>query len=511
MENKNSRTANSLRNTVFGMISQVLIVLLNFGVRTVFIHYLSIEYLGVNGLFTNILTLLSLAELGFGSAMIYSMYKPVAEENKRKIAALMNLYKKVYIFIGLTVAGLGLLLVPFLDNMIKETPNVDKLTFIYLLFLLNTVVSYFFAYSRSIITAHQKEYIVSKVKLYTNIFRAVLQIVILVLTQDFILYLGIQIVSTLLENIVISIKAKHLYPYLKKYKKERLDASDKKNIWTNVKALVIYKLGSTVMDGMDNIIIAAYIGVAAVGKLSNYTLILGSVAMVVLQFTNAITASVGNFIVKENGERQEFLLKTITFANFIIYGFSFICLVSLLNPFIELWIGKEYILGMDIVFIVSLNWYIFGMMNSIWTFRSTMGLFVHGKYRPAVSAVINLILSIYLVRFWGLFGVLVATSITRIITNVWFDPLIVYKHGLKKGVISYYFLWVKYLLVAMLNIVLIQYLFSFIHEVTILSFLFMILICISVISVIFIAVFIKTVEYIYLATSIKNLILQKFN
>lgn len=509
MKNPNSRTANSLKNTIFGVTSQVLIVLLNFGVRTVFIHYLSIEYLGVNGLFTNILTLLSLAELGFGSAMIYSMYKPVANDDQRKIAALMNLYKKVYIFIGLAVAILGLMLLPFLDNIIKEPPDVEHLTFIYLLFLLNTVVSYFFAYNRSIITAHQKEFIISKFKLYINILRAILQILILVITQDFIYYLYVQILCTLIENVLITLKAKRLYPYLKKYKKERLETSEKQTIWNNVKALVIYKLGSTVMDGMDNIIIAAYIGVAAVGKLSNYTLIMGSLAMVVVQFTNAITASVGNFIAKESGERQEFLLKVITFANFIIYGFSFISLVSLLNPFIELWIGKEYLLDMDIVFISALNWYIFGMMNSIWTFRSTMGLFVYGKYRPLVSAVINLFLSIYLVNYLGLFGILVATTITRLITNVWFDPFIVYKHGLRKSVFTYYFIWLKYLSIVIASIAIIQYIFSFINDVTICSFILKILICIIIITIIFISLLFRTEEFKYLKELLKRIYISK--
>jgi len=511
MKNSNSRTANSLKNTIFGISSQVLIVLMNFVVRTVFIHYLSIEYLGVNGLFTNILTLLSLAELGFGSAMIYSMYKPVANDDHRKIAALMNLYKKVYISMGFAIAGMGLILLPFLDNIIKKSPNVEHLTFIYLLFLLNTVVSYFFAYNRSIITAHQKEFILSNFKLYINILRAVLQILILVITQDFIFYLCVQILCTLLENVLITIKANRLYPYLNKFKNERLESSEKKTIWINVKALVIYKLGSTVMDGMDNIIIAAYIGFATVGMLSNYTLILGSLAIVISQFTNAITASVGNFVAKESGERQEFLLKVITFANFIIYGFSFICLVSLLNPFIDLWIGNEYNLDMKIVFIIALNWYILGMMNSIWTFRSTMGLFIHGRYRPAVSAVINLCLSLYLVNYLGLLGVLVATTITRVITNVWFDPLIVYKHGLNKSVFSYYIIWVKYLIIAVLSIFMIQYIFIFIPEINLISFLLKILICFVVIGCTFISLFFKTVEFGYLVTSVKSIIKKKYN
>jgi O-antigen/teichoic acid export membrane protein len=496
--NTSSRTINSFRNTLIGITAQIINIILSFITRTVFIKYLSIEYLGVNGLFTNILTVLSLAELGFGTAMIYSLYKPLAQNDYKSITALMNFYSKVYKIIGFAIGILGLALIPALDIIIKDQLNIEHLSLIYVLFLANSITSYFFAYKRSIIITDQRDYILSQYKLYFSIIKALLQILVIVLTKSFIIYLLVQIFSVFAENFFVSLKADKLYPYLKTNKQVKLEKTEKKSIWNNVKALMIYKLGSTVLDGTDNIIISAFLGVIWVGKLSNYTLIVGSLSMIVLQFTNAIAASVGNFIVKESEERQESLLKTITFANFIICGFSFVCLYILINPFIYLWIGSDYLLSQETVFIISFNWYIFGMMNSIWTFRATMGLFVYGKYRPAISAIINVIVSILLAKPMGLFGVLLGTTITRFTTNVWYDPLVVYKYGLQKSVKSYYYIWLKYLAVVLVDIALISYISGYLPVSTITTFVIQMIICVVFTPITFLMIFGRTEEFKYL-------------
>lgn len=502
-----NRTINTFRNTLMGITAQTINIVLSFITRTVFIKYLSIEYLGVNGLFSNILTMLSLVELGFGSAVVYSMYKPLALNNHKRVAGLMNFYASVYSVIGCTIGVLGLLLVPFLGFLLKDQPKINHLTLIYILFLSNSVISYFFAHKRSIISADQRDYILSRYRLYFSILRTLVQIVVLILVNNFITYLLVQIASTFIENLFVSIKVDKLYPYLSENKLERLEIIEKKSIWNNVNALMIYKLGSTILDGTDNIIIAALVGVVWVGKLSNYTLIVGSASMIVSQFTNAITASVGNFIVRESKERQEFLLKTITFANFIIYGSSSICLYILINSFIKLWIGADYVLSGQITFVITLNWYISGMMNSVWTFRSTMGLFVHGRYRPAISAVINVVVSILLAKRMGLFGVLLGTMITRFATNVWYDPLVVYRYGLQKSVKSYYRVWLKYLLTVLFNILFLTYLSSFLLEfTTVAAFIIHALLCVVIIPLSFWLVFGNTKEFQYLYIIVKRLI-----
>jgi len=502
--NINSRTINTFRNTLMGISVQCINIILSFVTRTVFINFLNVEYLGVNGLFTNILTILSLAELGFGSAIVYNMYTPIAQNDHRKITALMNFYGTIYIKIGCVIGILGLSLIPFLGHIIKDQPNVDHLTFIYLLFLANSATSYFFAYKRTIISADQRDYILAQYKLYFSIIKALLQISVLVTTKSFIAYLLIHILCTFTENYFVSLEVDKLYPYIKENKEEKLEKTEIETIWKNVKALLIYKLGSTVLDGTDSIIISAFVGVVWVGKLSNYILITAALSMVVLQFTNAITASVGNFIAKENKERQEFLLETITFVNFLIYGFSFVCLSVLINPFIQLWIGIDYVFNMQTAFVISLNWYIYGMMNAIWTFRSTMGLFVYGKYRPAISAIIHVVVSILLAKQMGLLGVLLGTTITRFITNVWYDPLIVYKYGLQKSVKNYYSKWIKYLIIVLVDIAVVSYIFSFLPQTTILIFLLQMLICTAVTAVTFFMCFRRTKEMHYLVEMVKK-------
>ena len=442
--NHKSRIENSIRNSFLGITVQVTNVLLGFIVRSVFIRCLNAEYLGVNGLFSNILTMLSLAEMGVGSAIIYNMYKPIADDDEIQIAKLMNFYRQAYICIGCVVAAIGLCITPFLKILINNQSNISNLTIIYLLYLSNTVFSYFFAYKRSIFSADQRESVLHIFRLIFYVIRSVLQIACLLLLHNFIIYLIIQIACTFFENIFVSLYADKEYPFFNKCKRVRLTKQEKKPIIENVKALFIYKIGSTALDGTDNIIITAFDGIINVGIYSNYTLITNSVQLLLSQVSNSLSGSVGNFVAKEKESRFEKLLKRITFLNFVIYGGAFVVLIACLSPFIELWAGKTYMLSFEVVFVHCLNLYIYGMMNSIWTFRSAMGLFVYGKWRPLVSAVINIITSIWWGNYWGILGVLLGTTFARIITNVWFDPYIVYKHGLKKSPRNYYKQWLGY-------------------------------------------------------------------
>lgn len=443
--NKRGRIENSIRNSIFGVVVQGANVLLGLLVRTFFIHCLSQEYLGVNGLFTNILTMLSLAEMGIGSAIIYNMYKPIAEGDEIQIAQLMNFYRRAYFVIGSVVAISGVLLTPFLGYIIKGQPDIPNITAIYLLFLSNTVFSYFFAYKKSIFSADQRERVLHVFRLIFYMLRSALQIVILIVTQNFIAYLVAQIVCTVLENVAVSIYADREYPFLKKYKNSKLNKIQTKNIVENVKALFIYKVGSIALDGTDNIIISAFDGLISVGLLSNYSLVTGSAQLLLSQVTASLTGSVGNYVAQESEGRYEELLNRLTFLNFVIYGGVFVVLCSCLTTFVEIWAGPKYTLGFSVVFIHCLNIYIYGMMNSIWTFRSTMGLFVHGKWRPLISALVNIVVSVILAQKVGLLGVLLGTTITRVATNVWYDPYIVYKYGLNKSVARYYIQWSIYL------------------------------------------------------------------
>ena len=482
-------------------------ILLNFINRTVFIKCLSAEYLGVNGLFTNIITILSLAELGFGEAIVYSMYKPLAGHDDYKLKSLMDLYASIYKIIGCVVGVLGILVIPFLDVLIKDKPNIPNITIIYLLFLLNSVSSYFFTYKRSIIIADQRRYIYSKYQLVFALIKVAAQIIILYLTRNFIIYLLIQILCTLAENISISLCANKLYPFLKSKEKLKLAVEEKNTIFTNVKALIIYKIGSVALDGTGNLIISAFVGVISVGKLSNYTLIIGSVAMLLTQIVSSITASVGNFIAKEGEDRQIYLFNVVNFTHFILYSICSVCLLFLLTPFVSLWVGNAYVLDNTTTIIIVLNFYINGMMNPVWTFRGTMGLFVYGRYRPLISALINLVVSIFLAKLMGLPGVLLGTTITRLATNVWFDPLIIYKYGFKKSVFKYYIKYIAYFAILLFCTMLVYLATMSFSSNTWISLLGLLAICLIITTAILYAIFHKTEEYKYLYNNtIKSLL-----
>ena len=455
--NKKSRLENSLRNTAVGVASQILNMIFGLAVRTVFIRCLSAEYLGVNGLFSNILTMLSLAEMGIGTAIVFNMYKPLVEGDELHIAKLMNLYRNAYIIIGIVIAVIGSCLTPFLGSIIRNQPDIPHLRLIYLLYLINTVSSYFFAYRRSIFTADQRERVIKECNMITVMIRSFLQIAILIIWKNFIAYLLVQIVCTFCENVLISLYADFCYPFLKKYRYEQLDKVEKHSIFENIKATFVYKFGSVVLNGTDNIIISAVNGVTSVGLLSNYTLLTGSVEAFLNVVNHSITGSVGNYIVKENSDSHERLLINTSFINFLLYGMVFVGSIAVLNPFVEWWAGKNYLLSTAIIIVHCFNIYISGTISSVWTFRSTMGLFKYGKWRPLFSAIINVVVSIWWGNKIGLIGVLIGTTFTRVVTNLWYDPWIVYKYGLNKSPKGYYLRWIIYFLVICLNTIGILY------------------------------------------------------
>lgn len=472
-----------------------------FVVRTVFIRCLSEDYLGVNGLYSSILSMLSLVELGFGTAMVYSMYRPLAEKNYEKLKQLMNLYRRVYFIVGTVILAIGLCLVPFLDKLIKNQPDIKGLTFYYILFLINTVVSYwFFAYRCSILQADQKAYIVSNYNSIFNIVKSVLQIVVLVCFHNYTIYLLVQIVCTVGQNIVQAIRIKKEYPLVfEKTNSEKLPVQETKKIFCDVKALMLSRVSHVVLNSTDNIIISAIVGIRWVGLLSNFNMITEAVTGILTQITGAIQASLGNFFAKEEREAGYRLFCRVDFLNYWLYGFSTIALAVLLNPFITLWIGERFALSSEIVVALSINFFVAGFMNTLWTFRSTLGLFAQGQYRPLIVAALNIILSIALGYKFGLAGVLAATSLSRACVNLWYDPWLLHRDGFGKSVKPFY---CKYMfrLLLLLGIGLGMHLLSnviFFGGITYVTFIIMMILVVIIPNSIMLVIFSRTDELKY--------------
>ena len=500
-----SRTTNTIKNVKTGLIVQLVNKVMAFIVRTIFIHYLNTEYLGVNGLFTNILTILSFAELGIGTAIIYNMYKPVSENDKEKIKSLMSLYKKSYTIIGIIIFIIGLCLIPFLGILIKETPNIkENIVLIYVLFLTNTSSSYFFAYKKSIIFAHQKQSIINTMDSIFYLLKSIVEIVILVLTKNYILFLIIQIASTFIENVMISKKANKMYPYLKEKNIKSLEKKEISKLFKNVKSLFIYQIGGIIMTGTDNILISALVNVATVGLCSNYVLIISSVKSVITSALGGVTASIGNLNASASKEKKEEIFYIMTFINYMVYSFAAIAFIVLLNPFIELWLGRKYILNITFSFALAISFFIDGLRSPGFTYRTTLGLFEKGKMTPYIGAISNIVFSVLLCKIFGAVGIFIATSISTLLSYSWIDPYLIHKYEFKTSVSKYFKKYLLYSLTFIINLLITINLANLINANLIMNFIIKIIVVSILPNIINILVLFRTKEFKQLITRIKN-------
>lgn len=442
-----SRTQNAILNMLSGSTMQIINVILGFIGRTIFIKLLNTDYLGINSLYSNILTVLSFAELGIGNAIIFSLYKPIADKDKNKIQALMKFYQMAYSFIGIVIFIIGLALIPFMNIIVRDTPDIkENLILIYILFLVNTSVSYFFSYKKTLIIANQKVYIVNLYNRLFQIIQVVLQSIFLLLTHEYIVYLIIYLISTISLNICLAAKADKMYPLLKEKNVNKLSKEEKKPIFENVKALFVYKFGSVILDGTDSIIISSLINVTTVGLASNYTMLINNAANIIGQGFNSLTASVGNLSAKGNKEQIRNVIHELLLACVWLYGIVVVGFVTLSNDFIELWIGKEYMLSSVVVYAIVFSIYINGVQYAAYIFRTTQGLFVQSKWVPLIAAMLNLILSVWWGKSIGLAGIFVATGVSRFLTTTIVDPWLVYKNNFSEKPYEYY---TRYLLETM--------------------------------------------------------------
>lgn len=447
METGSSRKKNVVRNMFVGTSFQIISLILGFVNRTFFIRILGAEYLGVNSLFTNILTILSFAELGIGNAIVYNLYKPIAEGNEKRINVLLKFYRNTYSAIGIVMLVAGFVLIPFIPSLISETPNItENIYIIYVLFLLDTVVSYFFTYRTAIITADQKNYIVVRTVQIFKIVQIFVQIGLLYLTHNYYLYIVLQLLTTIITFSYLYFKSVKMYPFTRKMPNENLPKKEIKSIFDNVKALFVYKFGSVVLNGTDSIIISKYVGLVALGLYSNYYLIISALTQVLSQVFNAFTASIGNLLVSDDNKKSKEIFEHLFYFTVLVFCVCGMCLYFLFNDFISLWLGKEYLLSNLVIFAIVLHFYVNGVQFASFTYRQTAGLFMQYRWAPVIGALANIILSIVLVKIIGLAGVFFATSIARLITAGWIDPKIVYKHVLHSSVFSYFKKYFRYLI-----------------------------------------------------------------
>ena len=440
-----TRTQNVMRNMWVGTLFQIISLILGFVNRTIFIKILGAEYLGLNSLFTNILTILSFAELGIGNAIIFSMYKPLSTGDEQKLKKLTNFYKQTYLKIGTIMLVVGLSITPFVPRIIESVPKIsESIYLIYILFVVDSAVSYFFSYRTCIITADQKNYIIIT---YTHIFKIaqmILQLVILYFTHNYMLYLILQITNTIITQIFLSYKSKKMYPYLKEINNEHLEDKEKKSILNNVKTLFIYKFGSVILNGTDSIIISKKLGLTILGLYSNYLLIINALAQIISQVLNAFTSSIGNLIAQKDVQKDKSVFFQLFYFTIYIYAICGCCLYLLFNDFITIWLGPSYLLSNFVVAMIVLHLCVNGIQFAAFTFRNASGEFNHYKYSPIYSAVLNIVLSLYFAKIMGLGGIFLATTISRLTSATWIDPVIIFKNTFHSPVKEYFIKYIKY-------------------------------------------------------------------
>jgi O-antigen/teichoic acid export membrane protein len=441
------RVKNSIINISTGIGSQIILTLLSFISRTVFITYLGIEYLGINGLFTNIFSMLSLAEAGIGTAITYTLYKPVADNNQERIIILLRFYRKAYLVIAIIILILGFSLLPFLEHIIKDS-KVEDVYLIFIIFLLNTAISYLFAHKISFLNVCQKNYIVTGIYLISSILSTVIKITILVLTQNYILFLILEGVISIITAIVLSNIIARIYPFLKQKISKKLDKETMISIQKNVKALIIHKIGGYAVFGTDNILIASYVSIAAVGLYSNYYMLINISRTLINQIFNNINHSIGNLVAKENEGKIYDIFKVVFLCNFWIYSFLTSFLYIIIDPFIEEWLGSDYLMSQAVLIILMINFYFSGMRRSISMFKSTAGIFQQDRYAPFIEAIINLGVSIVLVQYMDdIVGIFIGTFISTLLVPFWIAPYLVYKQVFKIPVYTYFLKYIQYLII----------------------------------------------------------------
>ena len=425
---KSERKKSSFKNMITAVSSNVLTIIVGLVAQAVFIKILGSEYLGLNGLFSNVISMLGIVELGMGSAIIYNMYKPIAEEDHEKIKSLMQFYKKSYRIITLIISIIGIMIIPFIKYIVDiESVTVGiNVYLVYILFLLETICSYILSYKRSMLYADQKEYITNIIHMGYTILVNTMQLTFLYFTHDYYLYLIIKVMMRLVENIVISSYVNRRYSYLLDNNVTKLDSKTEKDIFQKIKALFFHKIGTFIVLGTDNIIISKYLGLVTVGLYSNYYMIINAVQTVINHIIQATRASVGNLLVTESKTKQFDIFNKIRFVNFWISCFSSICIFVIMDSFITIWIGYKFVLPTKVLLVLVINFFIVSSRSTYGAFKEAAGIFYEDRFVPIIESLLNIVLSIIFVKKFGLIGVFMGTIASGLVLWCYSYPKYVY-------------------------------------------------------------------------------------
>ena len=501
------RTKNTIRNMIWEALNRIIAILLPFIIRTVLIQKLGIEYLGLNSLFSSVLQILNITELGFSSAIVYSMYKPIANKDTKTVNALMNLYKKIYRIIGLIILVVGLALMPFLDKIISgDVPDNINIITLYLIYLGNTVISYWmFAYKTVLLNVHQRKDIVSKISSILSLLQSALQIIILIFLQNYYIYVLVLPIITILQNILSAVIATKKYP---EYVCEgKVSKEAKKDIWNRVSGLMVVKVSTTTRNSLDSIFLSMFLGLNILAMYNNYYTIMNAVIGVMTIITGSMLAGVGNSIAVETPEKNYSDLKKFDFIYMLIAGWCTICLLCLYQPFMKIWMGEQNLLDMFVVILLCLYFYLLKMGDIKSMYLDGAGLWHKIRVKAIFEALSNIVLNYFLGKFFGIYGIVLATIITIFIYSIIYSTKILFKNYFINIKVSDYFLYqFKYFIVTAIVAALTYLICSLINTNDILTLVLRAIICVVVPTVLYFIVYRKTKEFENAKVMVKNMI-----
>lgn len=497
-----SRTKNTIRNVTFSSLKFAVQLVLQFVLRAVIIYKLGAEYLGLNGLFTNVLGLLSIAELGIGGAITYSMYKPIAENDIEKVKALQNLYKKVYFVIALIVAVVGLSLTPALPYLIKDGASEININIyiVYILFLFNMVTSYFSAHKRSLLFAYQRNDVENKIKASTLCISAIIEISVILLFSNYYVYMGVLFIGTILDCVLVHVFANKLFPEINGKAVKDLSKNDKKAIIKNVSGVSLNQIGGQLISSTDNLILSSLFGLIVTGVYSNYALIVTTLISFNILLLQSVQGSAGNLVATTNKDVVYNNYQKVNFISAWFSGFCAICLITLFQPFMYIYqimthAESSLVMEFSIVVVVVVNFYINTMRRATNTFKNATGLMWYDGWKAIVECIINLSVSIWLAHVLGVIGIFLGTLISAVLVPLWYEPLILYKKYFQKSVWRYFGKFALYTVVTVGAGALTYWLCSLLPFAGIGWFVLKCGICLVVPNVIFLLCYFKTSEF----------------
>jgi len=514
---KNSRTRNSILNISTSIGGQLLTTILKFVVRTVFIYTLGKQYLGINGLFADILTMLSLTELGFDTAINFKLYLPLATGDDKRVRVLMKFYKQAYRIIGVVIFALGLCIIPLLPVLIKDYDSLQYLginaVFIFILHLLRSTTSYlFFAYRSAVMKADQKKYILDLADYVVTIATNVTQILILVFLKDFVLYTAALVIFIILQNLVNALISQHYYPQYFTKEEDKISKHEVKEMLKDCGALFVYKLNNVVVKATDNTVISAFLGLVAVGLYSNYLLFYTTIRSIFDKVYTAVKASMGNLFATETVEKKYKIFQVMNYLSVVLFGTAGIGVAVCADELLTVWVGSDYVIAKPFAILVGIEILFHGLKINLGQIRNVSGAFRQMWFRPVLGVIINLVASIALVNIIGIHGVILGTIIADVLTNFLVDPSVIHKYSFEnyKPVSEYYRKNAVYLAVlvgvCLLDMLICNNIFTG-HGWY--SVIFHILVVIITVPGIFILLFRKTHENQYLLGIVKRVMKRK--